>query len=116
MRRGDHAHRKGQIRMIHVIATIETAPGRRDDFLTAFQELVPDVQAERGCIEYGPAIDVAVTIADLPAARENVVTVIEKWDSVESLKRHLEAPHMQRYRRTVKDVVVSVSIRVLEPA
>jgi quinol monooxygenase YgiN len=102
--------------MIHVIATIETAPGRRDDFLAAFQELVPDVRAEQGCIEYGPAVDLATSIADQPAARENVVTVIEKWASVEVLRKHLEAPHMLRYRRTVKDIVLGVSIRVLEPA
>jgi quinol monooxygenase YgiN len=102
--------------MIHVIATIETALGRRDDFLTAFAELVPDVRAEPGCIEYGPAVDLPPSLADQPAARDNVVTVIEKWESVEALKKHLEAPHMLRYRRTVKDIVSGVSIRVLEPA
>ncbi len=102
--------------MIHVIATIETAPGMRDDFLAAFAELVPDVRAEPGCLEYGPAIDLATSLADQPAPRENVVTVIEKWASVEALRKHLEAPHMVRYRRTVKDLVLGVSIRVLEPA
>ena len=102
--------------MIHVIATIDTAPGRREDFLTAFHELVPDVRAEPGCVEYGPAVDLATSIGDQPADRENVVTVIEKWESVEALKKHLEAPHMLRYRRTVKDIVLGVSIRVLEPA
>jgi quinol monooxygenase YgiN len=102
--------------MIQVIATIETAPGKRDDFLAAFAELVPDVRAEQGCIEYGPTVDLPTSIADQPAPRENVVTVIEKWESVEALRKHLEAPHMTRYRRTVKDIVLGVSIRVLEPA
>jgi quinol monooxygenase YgiN len=102
--------------MIHVLATIETAPGRRDDFLAAFHELVPDVRAEGGCLEYGPAVDLATPIGEQPAVRENVVTVIEKWESVDALKKHLEAPHMQRYRRTVRDLVKSVAIRVLEPA
>lgn len=102
--------------MIHVIATIEIAPGMREEFLTAFAELVPDVRAEQGCIEYGPATDVAASIADQPSPRENVVTVIEKWQSVEALQKHLEAPHMARYRRTVKDIVLGVSIRVMEPA
>jgi quinol monooxygenase YgiN len=103
--------------MIHVIATIEVAPGRRDDFLAAFQELVPDVRAETGCIEYGPAVDLATKVGVPPAAvRDNIVTVIEKWTSEEALSRHLDAPHMQRYRRTVKDLVASVVIRVMEPA
>jgi quinol monooxygenase YgiN len=34
--------------MIHVIATIEIAAGRRDDFLAAFNEIVPEVRAEKG--------------------------------------------------------------------
>jgi quinol monooxygenase YgiN len=100
--------------MIHVIATIEIAPGRREDFLAAFDEVVPDVRAEAGCIEYGPAVDVAASVGE--PVRNDVVTVIEKWASVEALTTHLEAPHMQRYRRTVKDLVKGVSIRVLEPA
>ena len=100
--------------MIHVLATIEIAPGRREDFLAAFDEVVPDVRAEAGCIEYGPAVDVATPIGEL--VRDDMVTVIEKWASVEALTAHLEAPHMLRYRRTVKDLVKAVSIRVLEPA
>jgi quinol monooxygenase YgiN len=48
--------------------------------------------------------------------RENVVTVIEKWERVDALHAHLKAPHMVRYRERVKDLVVSISIRVLEPA
>jgi quinol monooxygenase YgiN len=102
--------------MIHVIATIQIAPGQCEEFLAAFAELVPDVRAEDGCIEYGPAVDISNAIADQPPARENVVTVIEKWESVEALRKHLEAPHMARYRRTVKDIVQGVAIQVLEPA
>jgi quinol monooxygenase YgiN len=101
--------------MIHVIATIETAKGRRDDFLAAFNELVPDVLAEDGCIEYGPTIDVATALSNDPV-RENAVTVVEKWEGVDALHAHLKAPHMVRYRDRVKDIVISISIRVLEPA
>ena len=102
--------------MIHVIATIETTAGRRDEFLAAFAELVPDVRAEQGCIEYGPAIALETPITGQSPIREDIVVVIEKWESVEALRRHLEAPHMVRYRRTVKDLVAGISIQVLEPA
>lgn len=101
--------------MIHVIATISTADGRRDDFLAAFSELVPDVLAETGCIEYGPAIDLATAVSSAPA-RDDVVTVVEKWESVEALLAHLKATHMVRYRDRVKDIVKNIEIRVLEPA
>ncbi|HRX81554.1 MAG TPA: antibiotic biosynthesis monooxygenase [Pirellulaceae bacterium] len=51
-----------------------------------------------------------------PAERTNVVTVVEKWESLATLKAHLVAPHMVSYRETVKHLVKNVSIQVLEPA
>lgn len=102
--------------MIHVIATIRTAAGRRDDLLAAFRDLVPLVRSEAGCLEYGPAVDLAAPISGLPPVRDDVVTVVEKWESVGALQEHLAAPHMLRYRETVKEMVAGVEIRVLEPA
>jgi quinol monooxygenase YgiN len=111
---GEANERKGEF-MIHVIATIHTAPGRRDDFLAAFSELVPDVRAEVGCLEYSPAVDLDTKVSSQPA-RADVVTVMEKWASVEALEGHLAAPHMRRYRDRVKDIVAGLKIQVLEPA
>lgn len=101
--------------MIHVLATIQLARGRRADFLAQFHKLVPLVHAERGCIEYGPAIDIETPIAPVLPVRDDVVTVIEKWESVQALQDHLAAPHMSRYREAVKDLVAGVDIRVLQP-
>ena len=101
--------------MIHVIATIQIAAGRRQALLDAFRELVPLVHAETGCIEYGPAIDMETPIGG-EAARDDVVTVIEKWESVVALEDHLAAPHMRAFREKVKDIVTSVQIRVLKPS
>lgn len=101
--------------MIHVIATISTARGRREEFLGAFRDLVPQVRAEKGCIEYGPAIDLA-TPASSGAERADVVTVVEKWENVGALLDHLAAPHMVKYKEKVKDIVTGVDIRVLQPA
>jgi quinol monooxygenase YgiN len=102
--------------MIHVIAEIEIAEGRRGEFLEEFRRLVPDVRKERGCLEYGPAVDIPTDIAAQPVLRPNHVTVIEKWDDVDSLRAHLKAPHVATYRERVKDLVVRASICVLEPA
>ena len=44
--------------MIHVLATIEVAAGKRDEVLTQFAWLTPQVRAEDGCLEYGAAVDV----------------------------------------------------------
>jgi len=102
--------------MIHVIAAIKIVPGKRDEFLVAFHELMPLVQAEDGCLEYGPAIDVATPIEIQEPLCENTVTVIEKWESIEALEAHLQAKHMQENRVKVKDLVAGIKIQVLKPA
>ncbi|MFC1758872.1 putative quinol monooxygenase [Planctomycetota bacterium] len=102
--------------MIYVIATIRLNDGCRENFLAAFRTLVPSVLAEDGCIEYGPTIDVDTNISAQGTARDNVVTVLEKWESIEALEDHLVAPHMIEYRGTVKDLVVKAELQITEPA
>jgi quinol monooxygenase YgiN len=102
--------------MIHVIATIRVVPNRRTEFLAEFGRILADVRAEAGCIEYGPTLEVNTGIAGVPEARQDVVIVVEKWESVSALDAHLKSPHMFRYREKVKDLVTEVEIRVASPA
>jgi len=102
--------------MIIVIATIEVAAGRRDEFLNEFRQIIAPVRAEGGCIEYAPYTDVTTTISAQGDPRPNVVTVVEKWESVAALEAHLEAPHMVEYRGKVKELVAGVSLQILESA
>lgn len=102
-------------RMIHVIATIEVAPGKRDAFLAEFRKLMPKVRAENGCIEYGPAVDLDSQLPLQEPPRENQVFVIEKWSDLPALKAHLAAPHMAAYREAVKDLVSGVRLQILQP-
>lgn len=101
--------------MLHVIAQIEIRPGKRDSFLKEFHQLVPQVLAEKGCIEYGPTVD-AATDLDRQHVDENLVTIIERWESLEDLKAHLSAPHMDQYRERVKDLVVGARLQILRAA
>jgi quinol monooxygenase YgiN len=102
--------------MIHVIAEIQIADGKVADFLAEFHAVVPAVLAEDGCIEYGPNIDVDAGLPRQVAHRPSVVTVVEKWESLEHLNAHLVAPHMLEYREKVKDFVIGAELRILEPA
>jgi quinol monooxygenase YgiN len=102
--------------MIHVIATITLNEGQREPFLAEFRKLVPLVRTEQGCLEYGPTVDVATGLALQGSMRGNVVTVVEKWESVDALKKHLQAPHMIAYRPKVKDFVKETVLQVLAPA
>ena len=101
--------------MISVIASIRIAKGQRGAFLDIFNANVPKVRQEAGCLEYSPAVDIdaALSVQDLD---ENVVTILEKWQSLEALRDHLAAPHMLEYKEKVKDLVENVSLKVLQPA
>lgn len=101
--------------MINVVASISVKPGKRDEFIAAFKENLPAVHAEEGCIEYFPAIDIELGV---PAQElnENVVTIIEKWESLDHLKAHGVAPHMLAYRERVKDIVEGMTLKVVEAA
>ena len=101
--------------MIHVVATITLKAGVRAAFLEVFGWLTPQVRAEKGCIEYQAAVDVPTTLPVQDGPRDDVVTVIEKWESLAALQAHLAAPHMNEYRTKVKDLVVGVRLQVMEP-
>ncbi len=101
--------------MIHVIATIELAEGKREAFLEEFRKIVPLVRAEKGCLEYGPTVDAASGLALQGPVRDHVATIVEKWESLEALHQHLAAPHMLAYRAKVKDYVVKIQLQILQP-
>ena len=99
--------------MINVIASIRVKAGKLPEFVEIFKSNVPNVREERGCIEYFPTVDIN---ADLPpqSLDENVVTIIEKWESLDALRDHLKAPHMLSYKEKVKDMVEDLSLKVLQ--
>jgi quinol monooxygenase YgiN len=101
--------------VIHVLASLSTAPGKRDQLIAAFKELAPLVHAEQGCIEYGAAVDVATAIGAQQPLRDEVVVVVEKWESVAALEAHLAAPHMEAFRAAMGDVITGISLQILEP-
>ena len=101
--------------MINVIASIHIKEGRVSEFIELFKANVPNVLVEKGCLEYVPTIDIQEGL-DRQALDSNVVTIIEKWDSLEDLQAHLEAPHMLAFRDQVKDIVDKAVLKVLEEA
>ena len=103
--------------MIHVIASIQIQPGKRDAFLAEFHRLMPEVHAEAGCLAYGPTVDIRSSGIDRQApVRDDVVTIVEQWESLDALKAHLAAPHMAAYRERVKEMVSGATLHILEPA
>jgi quinol monooxygenase YgiN len=101
--------------MIHVIASIRVKTGKLHEFLDIFKSNVPNVQAESGCIDYIPTVDVETGLPP-QILDENVVTIIEKWETRQVLFDHMAAPHMIAYKERVKDLVENVSLKILNDA
>jgi len=102
--------------MIRVVAIVTAQPGRREELLTAFRELVPIVRAEEGCIEYQPAIDAEGFGAAQAKIGPDTFVVIETWADADALKAHGVAPHMKDYGRRTRDLTASVVVHMLAPA
>jgi quinol monooxygenase YgiN len=102
--------------MIHVIAVITAKPGKRAAILEAFRANVPNVRAEKGCIEYGAAFDADPALPIQTQYGPETFLVIEKWESLDALKAHAAAPHMAAYAAKTRDLVASRVIHVLTPA
>jgi quinol monooxygenase YgiN len=101
--------------MINVLASIRVAKGKRSAFLDIFNDNVPKVRQEEGCLEYFPATDIDASL-QAQHLDDNLVTIIEKWQSLEALRAHLAQPHMLEYKEKVKDLVEDVSLKVLKQA
>ena len=101
--------------MIHVIAVITAKPGKRGAILEAFRANAPAVRAEKGCIEYGAALDAENALPFQKKWGDDTFLVIEKWDSMEALKAHAAAPHMAAYGAKTKELIASRVIHILSP-
>jgi len=102
--------------MIHVVAVITAKPGKREEILKHFRANMPAVHAEKGCIEYGPAIDADPALPFQAKYGPDTFLAIEKWESMDALKAHAAAPHMKAYGEKTRDLVANRAVHILSPA
>ena len=99
--------------MINVVAIITAKAGMRDELLSMFNANVPAVLAEKGCIEYGAAIDTEGMGSFQAQLGPDTFAVIEKWESKEALMAHAVADHMKEYSKKTKDLAADKAIHIL---
>jgi quinol monooxygenase YgiN len=102
--------------MVHVIASVRVKTGMLAPFLELLKSTARQVREEKGYIQYIPTVDI---VSGLPpqVLDANVVTVIEKWESLEALRNHLRTPHMAAFFENRKGMVEEGSIvKVLQEA
>jgi quinol monooxygenase YgiN len=102
--------------MIRVIATITLKEGKRKSYLEELYKIIPMVHIEHGCIEYGPHVDFDSGFPMQKKLGPDVVAIIERWQSLEALKKHSTARHMNTFRQATKELIQSMELVVLTPA
>lgn len=86
-----------------------------NDYVTKTLSVVPLVRAENGCRFYTLLKDVKSDWDKPMRFGERTYWMVEKWDSIEALKAHIDAPHMKAFGPTVRDMRKNATFHVLEP-
>ena len=90
-----------------VVGSFKAQPGKEDDALEAFRELVGPTHGEDGCILYALHRG-----ADDPSR----LAFVERWASREELDAHLESDHVKKVLERVDELFGdSADIVVYEP-
>ena len=90
-----------------VVGSFKAQPGKEDEAVDAFKELVGPTHGESGCILY--ALHQG---SDDPSR----LAFIERWASREELDAHLESPHVKKVLERVEELFGdSADIVVYEP-
>ena len=86
------------------------------DYIAKTRAVVPAVRAENGCRMYTLLEDAETSWEKPMRFGERTLWMIEKWDSIDALKAHLEAPHMKAFGPTVRGMRASGTFHVLQEA
>jgi quinol monooxygenase YgiN len=84
------------------------------DYVSKTLSIVPTVRAENGCQMYTLLKDAQTDWEKPMRFGERTLWMIEKWDSIEALKAHINAPHMKAFGPTVRPMRSSGTFHVLQ--
>ncbi len=97
--------------MIYISVTMIIKKGKMEEFLVECQRIRPIVLAEPGCLMYDYTREMASGSEQQEAVDPNCITLYEKWESIETLNVHSEAPHMKEFVSRVSPMRESVVVR-----
>jgi len=79
--------------MIIVTAMMNVKPGIKYAFILEANQLVEATRQEKGCISY----DLLTSTDD-----EDLLIMLEKWEDIDSLNRHMETDHFKKFGDTIE--------------
>ena len=101
--------------MVHVVVMVRVKEGKAREFINLFKSVAGKVSQEKGCIQYITAVDAIGAPPD--TVDQNVVTVLERWESVEDITAHMGTPHMKDFFEKRRNWLrVFLGMKVLQEA
>lgn len=91
--------------MICVIAKAIYKDGLANEAIELFSDLIDEVRNEEGCIKYELHQDVN---------DENVLAVIEEWETLEHLQEHAKTEHYLKKIPPIREMRISSEITIFK--
>ena len=88
---------------IVVLAKVFPKEGCRDTIIELSDDLIENTLAEEGNIDYQL----------LKSLNDNTLTFIEKWKSLDDLKKHMASQHFQLFGSETNEFVEEMKIQVI---
>ena len=88
---------------ILVLAKIEPKEGCQDSIIEIADELIFETLQEEGNIDYQL----------LKPIEGNTLTFVEKWESLDALKRHMGSPHFLNFSDESGEFVENMTVQVI---
>ena len=84
------------------------------DYIAQTKAILDTVRREDGCMEYRLLGDCETDWEKPQRFGDRTLWMLEKWESIEALKAHLETPHMKAFGPTVRPMRSASTFHVLE--
>lgn len=88
---------------IIVLAKVYPKEGCKDSVIEISSDLIENTLEEDGNIDYQL----------LQSINDNTLTFVEKWESLDALKKHMASPHFQEFGSETEDFVEKMDIQVI---
>lgn len=84
--------------MLTLYVKYTAKPGQRERYVRSIvsEGILTAIRAEAGCLNYDYYFS---------AQEENVVLLIERWESAEHQRAHMDQPHMARLRELKREYI-----------
>ena len=102
-------------RPVWVLCRFDLKPeANREDYIARTREILDTVRAEKGCFEYRLLGDCETDWEKPQRFGDRTLWMLEKWESIEALRAHLETPHMKAFGPKVRPFRSASTFHVLE--